>query len=100
MDGGNGGDLTGLDRRFLSNAQRAADEFEGVADVLELAVEFVAVAMEEVLQTLEQVRREVGRVTDPGPDATTSKLHAYGARWLDIPGRAVRRASRPQALAR
>jgi hypothetical protein len=41
VDGGEGGDLPGLHRGFLGEAERTAGGVEGVADVPELGVELV-----------------------------------------------------------
>ena len=56
VDRGERFDLAGLYGDLFGQAERTADRVEGVADVPELGVELVVVAIEEVLQALERKR--------------------------------------------
>jgi hypothetical protein len=48
-------DLSGMMRGFLDERKRRLKRFEGVADVLEFAVEVIVVAIEEVPQPFESL---------------------------------------------
>ncbi len=63
MSGDEDVDLAGILAHALSQAGVGEDLIEGVADVFEIVVEFVAVALEVVLQALEQVAREEALVS-------------------------------------
>jgi len=58
MGGGEDVELTGVLAHALSQTRVGEDLVEGVADVFEFLVEFVAVVREEVLQAGEQVARD------------------------------------------
>lgn len=63
MDLGERVDLAGVrGPPVLGEAQGAGRQLDGVAEVLEFVVQFVAVVREVVLQALEQIRREEGSV--------------------------------------